>query len=606
MDSPVIQIDGCDTIPKLFRARVQSLQQKVAMREKEFGIWQSVSWEEYGNAALEIGMGLLSLGLAPKRACSILSENNKEWLFVDMGVISVDGIVSGVYPTDSAEQTVHLVVDSNSQFIFVENAEQLDKVISVREQMPSLEKIIIFDLEGLRNFKDDSVISLAELRKLGKAYHQKHPNLWNEKVDLTQPHDLFLLIYTSGTTGPPKGVMLSHQNILFIMKNSQDVAPQTQTDEQLCFLPLCHIAESLFSIHWPLQSSSTINFVESTDTVAHNLRELSPTVFLAVPRFWEKFYSSMMIQMKNATAFGKWAYEKAISIGYQYAKYKEEGKPIPIGIALLYQIASYTVLNNIKKLMGLDRLRWAITGAAPIAPELIRWYRALNIELHEVYGQSECSGLATANKPQESKVGSIGKTIPHTEVQISEQGEILIKGPHVFLGYLNQAEKTKETIINGWLHTGDVGEIDDQGYIRITDRMKDIIITAGGKNISPSEIENQLKFSSYISDAVVIGDQRKYLTCLIMIDYDNVYEFAQDQKLSFTNFASLSNLPEVNSLIWKEIEQVNQKLARVETIKKFRLIDQQLQAGDEELTATMKLKRKFVDKKYAKLIESMY
>jgi long-chain acyl-CoA synthetase len=401
--------------------------------------------------------------------------------------------------------------------------------------------------------------------------------------------------------------MLTHRNIIFQVGAFRRIGlPLSETDEALNFLPLCHVAERFGGCYNHIASMHVVNFAEAPDTVPQNLREVAPHIFLAVPRVWEKLYSAVTIQIKEGTALGRLAYKWAIGIGYKACAYEIEGKPVPPLLALGRRIAYWLVLKNIRVILGLDRIRWAITGAAPISPDLIGWYWAMGVKMYEVYGQTENAGLATSNHPGTLKIGTIGQTAPQTELKLSPQGEILLRGPHVFKGYLNKPEKTAEALRDGWLHTGDVGLIDNQGFVRITDRMKDIIITAGGKNITPSEIENQLKFSPYISDAVVIGDKRNYLACLIMIDHDNVVKFAQERNVPFTNYASLCRAAEVQELIGREVEAVNKKFARVETIKKFRLIDQLLTAEDEELTPTMKLKRSLVEKKYGELIKDMY
>jgi long-chain acyl-CoA synthetase len=349
-----------------------------------------------------------------------------------------------------------------------------------------------------------------------------------------------------------------------------------------------------------------VNFAEAPDTVPQNLREVAPHVLLAVPRVWEKLYSGITIALKEGTWLGRIAYRAAIRLGMKASARELAGKPVPGPLRAARAIGDWLVLKNIRVILGLDRIRYAVTGAAPISPDLIQWYWALGIRMFEVYGQTENAGLATANWPGHVRIGSIGSAAPGTEVKLSPEGEILLRGPHIFAGYLNKPDKTAEALREGWLHTGDVGVMDEAGFVRITDRMKDIIITAGGKNITPSEIENQLKFSPYISDAIVIGDKRAFLTCLVMIDQDNVVKFAQEHDVPFTNYASLCRAPEVVELIGKEVEAVNKKFARVETIKRFKLIDQLLTAEDEELTPTMKLKRSLVEKKYGALIEGMY
>ncbi len=609
MTAPVIkpiQIEGCDTVPKLFWHRVKQLGNKVALREKNYGIWETTTWKEYGIKAREVGLGLLSLGLQRGDVCSVLGENNKEWFFADMGILGSGGVTSGIYTTDSAKQVKYLCTDSRSKFLFVENEEQLDKYLEIRDDLPMIQKVIIFDPEGLYEFEDEKVMMIEDLYELGRSYAKKHGDLWEKNIAASKPNDLMVLVYTSGTTGPPKGAMISHTNGLYSVDVIATINKVSPNDEQLSFLPLCHVAERLFSILLPLRTCAVINFAEGPDTVPENIKEVSPTIFFAVPRIWEKFYSSIMLAYKDATRFGRSALDLAVAIGDRAAKYRLTGKKVPLATNMLYWLAKKIVLNNIRRMLGLDRVNWTCTGAAPISPDLIKWYYALGIDMVEVYGQTECGGLATANRVGAAKLSTIGKSVPDTEVALSEEGEILIKGPGVFLGYLNQPDKTAETVVDGWLHTGDVGVVDDDEFYTITDRMKDIIITAGGKNISPSEIENQLKFSPYITDAVVIGDKRKYLSCLIMIDQENVEKFAQENDVPYTNYASLCKTKEVNELIQAEVEKTNKNFARVESIKKFRLIDQLLTAEDDELTPTMKLKRKFVNEKYKNLIDSMY
>ncbi len=600
-----IEVEGCDTIPKLFWHQVKARDGRTAFREKKLGIWRATSWREYGERARAVGMGLVKLGLERRDVVSILAETVPEWVYTDMGTMGAGGVSNGIYPTDSAKQVEYIVNDSSSRFLFVENEEQLDKFLEVRDRCPSLVKVFVFDMEGLADFQDPMVMPFDELMSLGREHDKANPGLWEKLIEGSKAEELALLVYTSGTTGPPKGAMISHRNIIFQLSNADAFIPLGVDDEQLAFLPLCHIAERTFTVFLPLRSGAIANFAESVETVPENVREVAPTTFFAVPRIWERFYSGIAIRMKEATWIGRKAYEWAIGTGLKVAEAQLDGRAPSPFLRAAYRAADFLVLDNVKRAVGMHRVKFAGTGAAPIAPDLIKWYRALGIDMREVYGQTENSGLATG-MPDRMKLGTVGVTAPRTETKISPEGEILLKGPHIFMGYLNQPEKTAETLRDGWLHTGDVGFIDNEGYVKITDRMKDIIITAGGKNITPSEIENQLKFSPYISDAVVIGDKRKFLSCLIMIDYDNVAKFAQDANVPFTDFVSLCRSREVTDLIWSEIERVNQNFARVETIKKFRLIEQQLTAEDDEVTPTMKLKRKFVSEKYKPMIDGMY
>lgn len=599
--------DGCDTLVKLFRQRCLELGDKVAHREKDYGIWLSYTWTDFYEHARLIGLGLVSLGLQRGEAVSILSEDNKEWIYTDLGVQSVGGIASGVYTTDSASQLRYLVNDSGSRFLFVENDEQLDKFLSVRDEMPGLSKVIVYDRDGLHDFSDDKVIFLDELYALGRDLLKREPSRFDDEIARSQPEDTAILVYTSGTTGQPKGAMITHSNIIASITGTVLTLPVGPDDEQVCFLPLCHILERLITVFTPIGLKSTVNFAESPETVFDNVREVSPHVFTAVPRVWEKIYSRVTIMASEATPIGKWAFARAVKAGLARGEAIENGHPVPLGLRLSYAFWDFVLLRNLRRMLGFDRLRRGTTGAAPISPELLRWYRAVGITVLEGYGMTESSGVISVNLIGRSKTGSVGLAVPGSEVRIAPDGEIQYRGPNVFRGYWNKPDKTTEAIADGgWLRTGDVGHLDNEGFLTITGRAKDIIITAGGKNITPAEIENRLKFSPYISDAVVIGDKRKFLTCLIMIDQENVEKFAQDRKVPFNNFKSLCAAQEVRDLIGGIVEETNREFARVEQIKDFRLIDVLLTAEDDELTATMKLKRSFVEQKHKRLIDEMY
>ena len=595
-----------DTVPKLFWHAVQSRGAKTFCRQKAFGIWQRTSYAELGRLAREIGMGLVALGFEPGQVVSILSNTDRDWVSADLGALGAAGVVNGIYPTDAAAQVEYLLADSDSRFVFVEDEEQLDKILEVRDRLPALRQAIVFDMKGLHELNDPRVMSLEELRRRGAAHDAAHPGEWERRIGLREPGDLAILVYTSGTTGRPKGAMLSHANILATVRCYQASFPQMETDERMAFLPLCHIAERTGGEYHAIYTGSVLNFVENPDTVPENVREIAPTVFTAVPRVWEKFYSGVLIGLKQASGLQQGAYRAAIGVGMKRARLREENRPVPLWLQLAFRLARVLVLDNVRRAIGVHRARLLITGAAPIAPDLVRWYMALGLDMVEVWGQTESCGAVTGNPRERVKPGSIGPQLAPSEVRVSPEGELLVRGPQVFMGYLNQPEKTAETLKDGWLHTGDVGRLDADGYFYITDRMKDIIITAGGKNITPSEFENQLKFSPYITDAVVIGDQRPYLVALVMIDHENVEKYAQDHAVPFSNYTSLCRRPEIVELIQGEIDRVNKGFARVEQVKKFRLIEQKLTAEDEELTPTMKLKRKLVNDKYRDLIESMY
>jgi long-chain acyl-CoA synthetase len=597
-----------DTIPALFWNAVRQRGDRVWLRQKELGIWKSWTWMQTAEAVREIAAGLQALGLQRGQTASILANTVVEWVLADLAVLSCGAVSNGIYPTDAASQVQYLCEDSSTRILFAEDDEQLDKALEVREQLPLLQKIVVFDMKGLRDLDDPDVMSLDALRALGRQWLAEHPDCVERSSAACEPEDLAILVYTSGTTGKPKGAMHSHRGLVYTARGFNTLVAQDENDERMCFLPLCHIAERMGGEYFALYTGSRLNFVENPETIPENVREIAPTVFTAVPRVWEKFYSGVMIALKESSALQRAAYAWSIGVGTTIADKVLAGQPVGLGLKLRFALARWLALNNARKLIGIHRARFLVTGAAPISPELIKWYLALGVPMLEVWGMTETCGASTGVPATRIKPGSIGPAAAFNEVRLDPAtGEILVRGPNVFMGYLNLPEKTAETIDQeGWLHTGDVGVVDEDGFFRITDRMKDIIITAGGKNITPSELENELKFSPYITDAVVIGDKRAYLTVIIMIDQENVEKFAQDADIPFSNYASLTRAPEVQELIQKEIDRVNQKFARVEQIKKFFLLDTQLTAEDEELTPTMKLKRKLVEKKYAAQIEAMY
>lgn len=600
-----VRIDGHDTIPKLFRDRVTRWGDRVAMREKDLGIWEAFTWKDFDHHARCIAAGLIADGFAKGEVAGILSETNKEWVFADMGVMLAGGVVNGIYPTYQSGQVNFTLTDSGASVLFVEDEEQLDKYLEVRSALPAIRKVYVFDWKGLRNYADPIVQSLEELYETGRKALETAPGVVDERIDAGQGDDLAVLVYTSGTTGQPKGACIPHSYLLFQTGAAPDPFPVLPDDELLTYLPLCHAAERMVSLCMSLGHGPIMNFAENSEAVFKNIQELSPTFLFAVPRIWEKLYSRVVTLMSEATRAGRVGYRLALAVGERRAKHLMAGTPVPLWLQGAATIADYLVFRNLKQLLGLDRARFLVSGAAPISADLIRWYLMLGLPMIEIYGQTE-TGIATVTRADEIRPGTVGHAAPGVDIKLSEDEEILVRTPGGFTGYLNLPEASAETIIDGWIHTGDVGEIDASGNLRVTDRLKDIIITAGGKNITPSQIENQLKFSPYISDATVIGDKRKYLTCLIMIDRDNVEHYAQQNQIPFTDYRSLCARPEIVALIDAEVKRVNTQFSPVEQLKAFRLIDVLLTPEDEELTPTMKLKRGFVAQKYAKLIDQMY
>jgi long-chain acyl-CoA synthetase len=597
-----------DTVPAMLWNAVEQRADKVWLRQKELGVWRSWTWRECGEWVQALGDGLLSLGVQPHDRCAILANTCREWVLSDLAILCCGAVSNGIYPTDAATQVQYLCQDSDTVVLFVENDEQLDKALAVRDQLPRLRHIVVFDMGGLRDLNDPMVISWDALANRGRDWGKTHAGALRARSAECQGDDLAILVYTSGTTGKPKGAMHSHAGLVYAVRGYNTLVTQDERDERMCFLPLCHIVERIGGEYQGLYTGAVLNFVENPDTIAENVREIAPSVFVGVPRLWEKFYSSVMIALKESSPLQQAIYAWGIGVGEQIANQVLAQQPVSWALKCQFTVARWLVLNNVRKLIGIHRARLLLTGAAPISPALIKWYLSLGVPMLEAWGMTETCGASTAMTAARIKPGSIGPAAAFNEVRLDPQThEILVRGPNVFMGYLNLPEKTAEAIdADGWLHTGDVGEVDEDGYYRITDRMKDIIITAGGKNITPSEFENELKFSPYITDAVLVGDQKPYLTAIIMIDQDNVEKFAQDHDVPFSNYASLTQSPQVQALIQSVVDQANAQFARVEQVKKFWLLDTQLSAEDEELTPTMKLKRKLVQTKYAHHIEAMY
>ncbi len=591
------------TTPEVFKRMTRAKGDAVALRHKKYGVWHDISWNRYYQTARQIGAALIDLGLPPGGCVSVIGDNCPEWVMIDMGVQCAGGVSVGIYTTNAWQEVEYVVTHSESVFLFAENEEQLDKWLNFRDRAPGLKKVIVWDTKGLREFDDPMVMSYEALVEHGRKLDLQKVDA---RSDNLSPGDLCVLIYTSGTTGPPKGAMLTHRNVTWMAEAIESQNPMHEKDEVLSFLPLCHIFERLFSVFAHIRHGYVVNFVEKPDTITDNMVEVSPTVGYAVPRIWEKYYSGILIRMSDATRMKRLAFHAALKIGQRRALFQMNSQKVPFGLEILFRIAHLAVFRKLKERLGFERIRVAYSGAAPISPNVLHFYQSIGLDLVEGYGQTEGTGVTCASRVGKTRFGTVGTPVPGTEVKIAEDGEILVKSPGVFAGYFKNETATGETLVDGWLHSGDVGTMDEDGFLKITDRKKDIIITAGGKNISPQYIENMLKASIYINDAVVIGDRRKYLTALIMIDEDNVVKFAQDAKIQFSTYRDLAQHRKVNELIGREIEQVNSALARVENIRRFTILPKKLYEEDGEVTPTLKVKRKYVNQAFSDMIEAMY
>jgi long-chain acyl-CoA synthetase len=595
-----------DTLPHMFVSRVARYGDRVALREKDYGIWQEISWNEYFRHVRHFCLGMTAMGLSEGDHVSIFGENEPEWLYADLAAQSARAVAVGVYPTNPPKEAQYVIGHSDSIFVVCDDQEQVDKVLTVKDQLPRLRKIIVMDMKGLRHYTDPMILSFQAVEEMGRKLEEREPDRYERLLQKIRPEDVAIMVYTSGTTGPPKGAMLSHFNITEFLKAQAQVIPQDDTDEIVSYLPLCHVAERIMSVFLPIHSGATVNFAESVDTVTQDMREIFPTFFLAVPRIWEKMMASVIIKMKDASKLKQWVYRQCMPIGERTAEARLRNRGIPLGLRIQFALAHLALFRHLKKELGLLRVRLALSGAAPIAPEVLKYFHSLGVEVVEGWGMTEETGIATINRPGDIRLGTVGRAIPGVELRIAEDGEILLKCSHVFAGYWKDPEATARTVREGWLYTGDVGELDSEGRLKITDRKKEIIITSGGKNIAPSEIENRLKCSPYINEAIVIGDARKYLTALIQIEYDNVAKWAQERGIAYTTFKSLAQNPAVHELIQQEVSEANKDFSQVETIKKFRLLEKELDHDDDELTATLKLRRKTIYKKFGHVIEEMY
>ncbi|GAB2638427.1 AMP-dependent synthetase/ligase [Nocardioides ginkgobilobae] len=606
---------GTTTPVTRIRDHARTRADAVALRDKHLGVWREWTWAQYWEHVQLAGHALLALGLEPGDRVAIHSENRPEWLVADMGAMAVRAASVGVYPTNPAAEVAYLLEDSGARVLIAEDQEQVDKALEVIDRAPHLEKIVYIEPRGIRGrYTHEKLMSWEEFLHLGERHLSSHQGAVDAIAAAAEPDDLATLIYTSGTTGPPKGGMLTIRNVEFAIRILAEEGaftnpPPGPDDLLLSYLPLSHVAERIFTTWFNAAAATQVNFAESIETVPQNLREVQPTVLFGVPRIWEKLMAGVEIRIAAASrlkrANAQFWLKVAAGIGDELVR---TGGKHTAATRLKYGVGWIFCYRALRERLGMRRVRYAASGAAPIAPEVLKFFMGLGVPMHEVYGMTENTAVATANRPGRVRLGTVGEAHPGVEVKIDETtGEILTRHPGVFAGYWRKPEATAAVLQeDGWLHTGDVGEWVEGTHLKITDRMKDIIITAGGKNISPSQIENELKTSPFVKEALVIGDGRKYLTALIGIELDTVGEWAQRKKLGFSTYRDLTEKPEVVDLVRTVVNDVNSRFASVEQIKEFRLLPKELDHEDGELTATQKVKRSAVTKSFEEMVESMY
>ncbi|ADZ70941.1 AMP-dependent synthetase/ligase [Polymorphum gilvum] len=591
------------TLPQMLRAQADSRPERIAVLQKDFGIWNPVTWRDYFERACNVGHGLVARGLDRGGHVAVLSENRVEWVLAQLGAGCVGAVTIGVYPTSPANEVAYVLAHSDSEIIVCEDQEQLDKVIEVRDELPRLRCVVVMETKGLRTYPADFVVAFEALEAEGRAHRAAHPGLVDERLSAQGLDDIALMIYTSGSTGKPKGAMLSYRNIRAQAIAFADRIQVTADSTHLSYLPLCHVAEQICTVMGPVYLGSQIAFGESIRTVQEDLREVAPSMFLGVPRIWEKLHSSIYIRMLEAGGYRKALFDWAYRACEPFAETPRARRSLRqrLTFALCYLL----VFRALQNYIGLRRARIAMTGAAPISPKIVRFFRTLGVPLVEVYGATESSGIALGQTLDRLIPGSVGPVVADVEARIGEHGELLLKGDTVFVGYYKNDGATAGALKDGWLHTGDVVQAED-GQFRIVDRLKDIMITAGGKNLSPSEIENTVKSSPYIKECIVIGEGRKYVSALIQIDFETVGKWAEEHRISFTNFRNLAENPAVRELVDAEIKAANSQLAQVAHIRRFHLLTKELDHDDDEVTATMKVRRSNIQTKYATEIAGLY
>lgn len=591
------------TLPQMLRLNAERIATRTAIRQKDFGIWNPVSWQAYFERAALAGHGLRALGLPEGGHVAVLSENRIEWVLTQLGAGLLGAVTVGVYPTSPANEVAYVLGHAEAEIVVCEDQEQVDKVLERRAELPKLRRIVVVEKKGLRTYAGGDVIAFDQLVEMGAAHRAAHPRLIDAALARQSLTDVALMIYTSGSTGKPKGAMLTYRNL---RAEAIALAERLRLDEattHVSYLPLCHVAEQMLTTMAPIYLGSQVNFGESIRTIQEDLREVAPSMFLGVPRIWEKLAASITIKMMEAGGLRRALYERLVKACEPFAEKHPSARTLKE--RALFFIAYLLYFRALQNFIGLRRAKVAMTGAAPISPNIVRFFRTLGVPLVEVYGATETTGMCTGQRLDDLRPGCVGPAAEGVEVKLGPHNELLVKGDLVFAGYYRSEEATAAALRDGWLHTGDVVEmVGDQ--VKIVDRLKDIMITAGGKNLSPSEIENVAKSSVFIKECIVIGEARKYVSALIQIDFETVGKWAEEKSIAYTNFRNLVENPQVRALIEGEIAKANAELAQVSHIRRFHLLTKELDHDDDEVTATMKIRRSNIQKKYATEIESLY
>lgn len=601
------------TIPQLLRQRAALHGDRLALREKEYGIWNPYSWRHYYQTARAVALGLMSLGIKPGDRVAIAGENTPEWFYADLGTQMIGAVAVGIYPTNPWVELQYIVRHSGSRVVVTGDQEQTDKVLEALANnggLPDLEAIICVDMKGLRNYRQSHLMSFEALCERGRAYARDNPDAeatLDRFISQGAPDDVCILVYTSGTTGPPKGAMLTHRNLVYAAwVYAETVGIADKPFEAVSYLPLCHVAERCYGAVTQLVLGGTVSFAESIDTVALNIREIAPTFFVGVPRIYEKLQQGFLFRLGESGRLRQWFTRRCLAWGRTLSDRRQDGSEKWFD-SLAYALLYLAMFRNLQRHLGFAYSRHRLCAGASISPETLRFFDIIGRPVSQGYGLTESGGVAFIQTGSHHRIGGCGLPMAQTEWKLDSDGEILLKNPGVFKGYfLDEKASTASLEPGGWLRTGDIVEVLDNGEIAVVDRKKAIIITAGGKNIAPSEIENALKDSEFIKEAIVVGEAKKYLGAIVQVDYDNVGRWARDKALAYTNYKSLSQLPEVHELVERIVNETNKRFARVENIRRFAILEKELDHDDGELTATQKVRRAMIEKKFARELAIIY
>ena len=595
-----------DTLPELLIDNARRSGEKVALRKKEFGIWQTLTWNEFLERVRNFSLGLVQLGLEPGNKVAIVGDNRPEWIIAELATQAAGGVSIGIYQDSVASEVQYLADASDSRFIVAEDQEQIDKILEISDHLPQIRKVVYYDPRGLRSYEDSLLIPFSAVEALGIKESEIHPELFEKNVANVKTTDIAILSTTSGTTAKPKLAMLSHANLISMGRTLPVVDPMSPDDEFLSFLPLAWIGEQTFAIACGLCVGFTINFPEEPETVQEDLREIGPHSMFAPPKIWENMVSRIQVKMDDASSFKRAVYDWALSIGYRAADRRISGESLPASLGWRYILAEYLCFFWIKDKLGLRRLKRGYTGGAALGPDIFRFFHAIGVNLKQIYGQTEVSGISVLHRDGDIRFQTVGLPTPETEIRITEEGEILTKSPRVFCGYYKDPEATEKALADGWLHSGDAGYLDESGHLVVIDRATDVMTLVDGSKFSPQFIENKLKFSPHIKEAVVFGGDGPFVTSLITIDYDNTGKWAEKRQLPYTTFTDLAQKDLVIGLVREHVKRANQDLPAAARIQRFLLLHKELDADDAELTRTRKVRRKFVGERYKELLSALY